>query len=379
MSKQTLQLQGVVDGTLYALDNRTLYTGPAVGSLRPRGKIPAPADGGPAYRLASTYGILRSALSTVVGDFMTATVHPLGDGALLATTGGHIFVSTDRGHSWESTHPLPPSSPSFGVLPCATCRHEGTIYVGEYPLAGSETPRVLQSEDGGQSWSGIEVPGVRHIHSVAVDPYTDDIWITTGDRDEECWIGRLRHGQFEPVGGGSQRWRAVEIAFTPDSILWGVDCLYAANNELLRLDRDQFEAAKPTPTVLHRVDGSVFYNVTTQVGDTLWVVFSTGALSGKDSTAPEQTPHESNVVTIVASSTASDFTEWYELGRYRKRRTLADVVPSKRLTSANAYAFLAADGERLFLNPYNTVQNNGRILCTQLPIKASVSLPPPPQ
>lgn len=360
-----MRLQGIVDGTVYALASRTLYGGPDLASLEKRGAVPTPADRRVIDRLA-TNGVVRSVVTSLVGEFATARVHPLGEGTLLATTGGQIFVSRDGGHSWRASRPLPPSSPSFGVLPCATCRHDGTIYLGEYPLADDTTPNVLRSSDGGKTWSGVEIPGVRHVHSVAVDPYTDEVWVTTGDRDDECWIGRLRNRGFEPVGGGSQRWRAVELAFTPDSVLWGMDCVYADENEVLRLDRDELDVDVPTPTTVHHLDGSVFYGVTVSVDDTPWVVLSTGALIGRDSTAPSRPSRGRGEAAVVASSAATQFTEWEKLGQYPKRRVLADLFPSSVLASANAYVFLAADGNRLLVNPYNTAAENGRILDVSL-------------
>ncbi|MGM0389225.1 hypothetical protein [Natrinema limicola] len=221
---------------------------------------------------------------------------------------------------------------------------------------------MLVSNDGGKTWTtAATLPNVRHIHAVQTDPYTDDIWITTGDRDEECLIGRLQDGTIEIVGSGDQSWRAVELAFTPTAVLWGVDSVYTEQKPIRALSRAQFDTVDPEPETVHEVSSSVYYAETIAVDGEQWVLFSTAMESGTDGTGPDTQTVHSDGATVVAASSSSEFTDWYELATYRKRTTPADRWnPRGYVPTANAYVFLASDPERgVFINPYNTDRDDG--------------------
>lgn len=361
-----MRLHGCHDGRLYASEGRTVLRETDSLSFEPIGKLPVPGDGLERIgRYLTTGRPVKPLLERFVGDFATATVRPLTREDLVATVGRWILTSHDGGRQWHIRRRLPASSPPFGVLPSAICYHDATLYVGEYPTSPTAPPNLLRSDDLGRTWTATEIPGVRHVHAVQRDPHDGSLWLTTGDADAECSIGRLVDGVFTPIGGGSQRWRAVELAFTPSAVLWGMDCLYADRNHLFRLDRTAFEDTdhdELSPERVHSVGGSVFYSgVLDRDGETL-VAFSTAAESGTDSTAPLETSEGTSEATIVASSSSSDFTDWNEIRQYRRRRSIADHVPGNRIPTANAYVYLVAASDRgLFVNPYNTASENGTI------------------
>lgn len=70
-----------------------------------------------------------------------------------------------------------------------------------------------------------QTPVARHIHILEKDPYTGDIWIGTGDTDQESHIYRsIDNGEsFQIVGSGSQLWRVLSFIFTENSVFWNVD------------------------------------------------------------------------------------------------------------------------------------------------------------
>lgn len=378
-----MRLAGIDDGTAYGYDGRGVVErrpGNGGGTTRidldgcvaeaiPRarfarvGSLPSPDGTSLARRLVTgRYGWLGRA---IVGDVATATVHRVSDTDWLATVGRHLFTSHDDGRSWQHRHALAPSSGPSGVLPSAVCRHDGTLYLGEYPL-GDDVPRVLSSSDDGRTWStALELPGVRHVHAVQRDPFGGDVWLTTGDADDECHIGRLDETgdgtTFEPIGGGTQDWRAVELAFTPEAVLWGVDCGYAAVNRLYRLDRDELRAAGPTPTVVGETRNSVYYAATVPVDGASVVAFATAAETGQDRTNPDGETTGDTVARVHVADSCSGYSEWTVLGTFRKRARPADYLPG--VPSANAYVYLATDPETgLYLNPYNTSVGNGQVL-----------------
>lgn len=373
-----MKLQGVHSGRLYASYGRTILKEQTRGdrAFETLGRLPNPLGGIDAFRYTLlTTQPWKSVAEWVVGAYQTTNVWPITDDVLLATAGRYLFVTHDSGTNWRVSRQLLPSSGLAGVLPSGVCVHDTEIYLGEYPLDDDAVPRILRSSDAGRTWTTVlEAPHVRHIHSVQVDPYAGEIWVTTGDRDEECHIGRLRDGRFEVVGGGDQRWRAVELVFTPSSIIWGMDCAYADRNHVFRLDRadaDRVRTQTQTPRIesVTTVPNSVYFGASLVVDDTQWIVFSTAAEAGEDSTAPtsigEREPTaEENRATVIASAATSRFTEWYEIGRFRTRRRPIEYVDYRGyLPVANTYVFLGADDDRgLFVNPYNTASDHGRII-----------------
>ena len=362
-----MRLQGCVDGSLHGTIGRTLFVESTDdrGSFDRCGTLPPPTAFVTRYKQYLTRNDkFRTLVEHVVGNFSVATVHRISRRKYIATTGRQLLVSRDGGKHWHRRGTLPESSPPFGVLSPGIESVDGTVYVGEYPLSPDQPPAVRVSEDDGETWKRIAIPGVRHVHCVKADPYSGDIWVTTGDADDECWIGRLQDGSFEPVGGGSQRWRAVELAFTPSAILWGMDCVYDERNRVFRLDREQLKsnAPNPEPDTVHETDGSVFYSASIERDGTRWIAFSTAAEPGNDSTAPDRPGRGSETVTVIVSSSESDFTDWQVLRRYDRRRVVGDYAPGDVVPKASAYVYLAADDERgLFVNPYNTAQSNGTV------------------
>ncbi|WP_231741322.1 exo-alpha-sialidase [Halorubrum sp. CBA1125] len=349
---------GVRDGRLYCTRGRTVgvWT-PSEGYAR-LGRLPTPGDGIANVRFRLRNGALaKRFLRPVVGSWTTTNLWPLRD-ALLATVGRRVFRSADHGRSWEPVHRLPSSSGPMGVLPTSVCLHDGAVYLAEYTL-GDDPARVLRSEDDGRSWETyVETTAVRHFHGVFHDPYSGDLWATSGDTDDESAVGRLADGRFLRVGDGSQRWRAVGLSFTPSSVLWGMDCSYAADIELLRLCRD--DAA--VPATVGRTDASAYYAATLPVNGEVWVAVATAAEVGTDSTAPAGRGNRSgDVARVLAASSASAYEEWYELAAFRRRRPLGSITPG--VPTASAYVFLAADEEMgLFVNPFNTRTDHGAVI-----------------
>jgi hypothetical protein len=196
-------------------------------------------------------------------------VFPLRSGTILAFSGGNIWRSTGGGNDFRQVHSLRHFGikKGRGVLPQGITEDlQGAFYYGEY-FRNSERNSVFvyRSMDDGKNWKVVYRfnPGeIRHIHSLQVDPYTNALWIATGDDDHEPMIGYSRNqGEtFHKVGSGSQKWRAVSLLFTQEAVFWGTDSsLY--QNWIYRWDRKIGEA-KP----VCKVDGPIFYSTKLQDG-----------------------------------------------------------------------------------------------------------------
>lgn len=357
-----LKLGGVENGFVYAMRGLSTGTWDPSRGFTPVGSIP----GSDLLARITDRSILNRLLGHVAGFITTTNLWPIGRRGLLATAGGELFLSTDGGRSWELVHDFPESSGPMGVLPTAVSRHDGRVFLAEYPL-GDDDARVLVSDDGRQWSTYVRCPNVRHFHGLFHDPYSGALWGTTGDSDEECAIGKFEDGTFYPVGTGSQQWRAVELAFTPDSILWGMDSSYAPAIQLLRLPREEIpdrpaEVAtdRPSPEVVGTIDAPVFYAKSIRSGGSIWVVLSTASPTGVDSTGPAVATTGNSRVRVLAASARSGFKTWYELFAFDRTTPLGESVPS--IPTANAYVFLATVDNQLLVNPFNTTRNHGRIL-----------------
>ena len=118
---------------------------------------------------------------------------------------------------------------------CGNVLHRGIavtprgIYLGEYGRNPQRRPvPIYRSSDDGRSWDvAYEFPAgsIRHVHGVYADPYSDRLWIPTGDRAGECWLVSADYDFTDVVrhGDGSQAWRAVTLFFEPDRIVWAMD------------------------------------------------------------------------------------------------------------------------------------------------------------
>ena len=75
----------------------------------------------------------------------------------------------------------------IGSRPLRICNSGKKIYYGEYRRNKERSPVFIwEGENYGESWHPIrEITNVRHIHGIFKDPYTDNLWVTTGDEDSE--------------------------------------------------------------------------------------------------------------------------------------------------------------------------------------------------
>lgn len=362
-----MKIQEIYDGELYGTSYRTVYRETETGRFRSQGQLPLPNCGreGAEFAVKTTFP-WKAAVERVVGQFPTVNVWRTSGGNLIGSAVRWLFVSTDGGQSWRVTRRLPASSGPMGVLPTAFCEHEGQLYVGEYPLDDDATPKVLRSDDGGHTWDPVlALPEVRHVHAIEPDPYSGDVWMTTGDVDEECRIGRLWDGEFDVVGSGGQHWRAVEPIFAPEGVLWGVDSVYTESNPIFLLRREDIERSDPEPTRLTSAGSSVYYGASLTVDGEHWALFSTAVEPGVDSTAPpDRQVVRTGQATVMAASSASSYQRWFDVAAFDKRSVFADVERvADVVPSAQAYVFLAASDDRgLFINPYNTDRYDGEVL-----------------
>ena len=124
--------------------------------------------------------------------------------------------------------------------------NNGTLLLGEYNVNTSRVDgstndrvRILKSVDNGDTWTKLvewntdATNKIGHIHAILQDPYTDYVYICTGDGNSKAaiirWDGvsaitdNLTPTQINALSGwdaitGSQRHRTVDIIFTENNL-----------------------------------------------------------------------------------------------------------------------------------------------------------------
>ena len=190
-------------------------------------------------------------------------VIPVNRHNLLAFVSGKIFLidATQK----RIIH----TSGISGSQPLQIARSGDTIYYGEYIRSSNKPPiNLLRANPPYKKWEIVKTfNDIRHIHGVFHDPFTQSLWITTGDEDAESRIMRLNESTYEVMDsvGGSQTFRAVTLLFTKDYVYYGTDTPFE-KNYIYRINRQNMQTERLT-----EVGGPVFYG--TKVEDKL--IFST--------------------------------------------------------------------------------------------------------
>jgi hypothetical protein len=214
----------------------------------------------------------------------------------------------------------------------------GRIYYGEYRHNVDRKPiRVWCSEDGGSVWSVVWTFNcIRHVHGVFEDPYSDAIWVTTGDTDDECGIWRTDDcfQSLHRVAGGSQQTRAIDLLFTSSAIYFGTDTP-TERNFIYRIPREG-----GVPEKLVTVEGSVFHAC--QAGK--YLLFS--------SACEPSTVNTERTATVWASA---DGTHWRRVASFRK-----DWLPMRLFQYGQVYLTgkSGSDSDVVWVTPFATIEHS---------------------
>lgn len=147
--------------------------------------------------------------------------HAVTDGEHLCLFVGREIVTYDlaTGDQLSSTEIV-------GSRPLVVASHGQMVAYGEYVGRGTKDIGIFVSSDMGQTFVQLfQLAGVRHIHGMKYDEFTDQIWVTSGDSDQESALWLMDNWQSAPerVLSLGQQSRAVELVLTPESVLWGTD------------------------------------------------------------------------------------------------------------------------------------------------------------
>jgi photosystem II stability/assembly factor-like uncharacterized protein len=171
-------------------------------------------------------------------------IHPENtDSAWVATVGGGIFHTEDRGQTWSARNSGLGSMFTMDIA--LDPSNAGILY------AGTNDRGVFKSEDGGETWKGIRtgMDSNEPVYAVVVDPAHPQV----------VFAGSFRSGIFLSEDGGA-RWKLLNDglttrAITSLSITHDGETLFAGTRGggVFRLsihDQAYFDALGPTPTAI---------------------------------------------------------------------------------------------------------------------------------
>ncbi|MDP7114978.1 MAG: hypothetical protein QGH45_23590 [Myxococcota bacterium] len=254
-------LQYVRAGFLWASRQADVFRSDDLGRSWARVGRLCPAEPGPADLLRHLAG--RSHLARALrpaGGIETLLV--LRSGTVLAAAGARIYRQVEGEGPFAVVHRQRTDPEWKKIFRQWGEDGSGDVWFGEYGVERLADSRILVSRDDGLTFEVAhtfpragEPGGIRHVHGVQVDPFTDRVWVVTGDRPDESRIGWLDgDGGFRAVGEGSRQWTAVSLMFTPDAVLWGTDALREPCG-IFRWDRESRETTR-----VAELDGPVFHS-----------------------------------------------------------------------------------------------------------------------
>ena len=97
---------------------------------------------------------------------------------------------------------------------------------------------------------------VRHVHGIYLDPFTNYIWVVTGDNKNECKIffTKDKFKNIKIIGQGDESWRAISIIFEKDFIYYGTDAEFS-QNYIYKLNKANYKRE-----IMRMVDGPIYYS-----------------------------------------------------------------------------------------------------------------------
>ena len=258
----------------------------------------------------------------------------------LANTGNSLLAVANRATFCLNRGEAHRISPLHGSRPLVLGQSADCVFYGEYRSNPDRSPiHIWRWREGRDDWEITwTFTDIRHVHGVFHDPYTDYLWVTTGDYDNEAgiWCTEDNFQTLNKVAGGSQQLRAVQLLFTKEFVYFGSDAPDEPNH-LYRMRRNGEALEK-----LASVGSSVFYGC--KVGESLFF-----------STAVE--PSSVNTTRFVEVWRTDDGDHWYCFLTFRK-----DWWPMKYFQYGQVlFPAGPGDGKHLYITPFAT-EEHGKTL-----------------
>jgi hypothetical protein len=227
--------------------------------------------------------------------------------------------------------------------------YDSTVYFGEYfKNPNREKVSIFKSINNMVSWQEVYdfKPGqIRHIHAIQKDPYTEKLWVSTGDLDEESMIA-WSNNEFRSIvqiGRGSQLWRVCQLIFTEDAVYWGTDTGSDDFAGIYRWDKKTGGLEK-----LQKVDGIVFFGTKLANGTIVMSTNREGAKNELDNRTRLLILGVDNKITSINCGTWNHNKKgfWFKFAQLRFQRNQGG--PSLAITCLNQKEL--PDGELIIIS-----------------------------
>jgi len=198
-----------------------------------------------------------------------------------------------------------------------------TVYFGEYfQNSDKGKVRIFGSNEDLSGWEPsyeFEPGEIRHIHAIQHDPYSDKLWICTGDLDPESMLAWTDDNfqTIQKIGEGSQLWRVCQLVFTKDYVFWGTDNGTQDLAGIFRWNRETGELDK-----IKKVEGAVFYGTQLSNGNIIMSTDREGMRNEVDDKTRMYIISEDHDITEIECGTWDHNNPgfWYKFAKLRFQR-----------------------------------------------------------
>lgn len=165
------------------------------------------------------------------------------NGDISALSAGYMCFYDGKTKSFSRALKLPHySMGNQGILSNGLLQTKsGTLFFGEYFKNENDTSvSIYISRNYGKTWeikNQFPAHQIRHIHAIQEDPYSNTLWLTTGD--EGCNYIYWSNDEFStlnPIGFG-ESYFTTQLLFTKESIYWGSDTESKTHSGIYRWNR----------------------------------------------------------------------------------------------------------------------------------------------
>lgn len=264
------------------------------------------------------------------------------NGDLCALSAGKIWYKPANSGEFHETFRL--SNYGFGDQ---GIRNDGiiniddsTYYFGEYfRNPERDKVRLYRSSEDMSYWEvayQFQPRQVRHIHSIQKDPYSNKIWVCTGDNDDESMImwSDDNFNTINKIGYGNQIWRVCQLVFTEENIFWGTDTGSENISGIYSWNRQNAKLKKHL-----EIDGAVFFGTRLRNGTIVLSTNREGAKNEKDDKTRLYIFYEGNAIKVIECGTWDHKKPgfWYKYAMLRFQRDQGG--PSLAITCLNQKEF----------------------------------------
>ncbi len=162
----------------------------------------------------------------------------LGSGHIVAAVPGAILTLAPGESEFRLSHRVLRGTRPLHIA----ATPDDHIFWGEYfDNPARDEVHIYVSTDRGATWNvAYTFPrgAIRHVHNIVYDEWANCLWVLTGDNASECRILRAScdFSNVETVLSGHQQARAVALVPTPEGLYFSSDTPLESNH-VYRLDR----------------------------------------------------------------------------------------------------------------------------------------------